>query len=426
MKITLVLATITLASLPLYVFRCRDFSWCGSPIPLTLLEVLIGITFFSWLVWRLSYLKKGIISPHRLAQRLRSAFLWPLVAFLALSTIAMFISPNLQAAAGVWKAFFLEPALLFVVVLDISISRKSIFWIFPPLLLSGFWVSSLALWQWITQLNTFSPDFLVNKRVTAVFDNPNALGLYLGPLVLVGLGVLSKIFREKSDPKLKILKFLLVVSFLVIYISAIYLSRSRGAVIGLSAAGLFFFGVIFYKTLSKKLKKIIIRGLYTLALVSVVILILGFVNIDRAVPVLSSKAQDTAYTRLCIWQGTNRMLGDNVVTGAGLSGFPLTYPKYATCDKQAFQYPHNIFLNFWVEMGVFGVVIFLWISFVYSKILSRHLNDFLAVGLFGALVYIFIHGLVDVPYFKNDLSAQFWVFLAGVAWFDQVNKKQIK
>ena len=120
------------------------------------------------------------------------------------------------------------------------------------------------------------------------------------------------------------------------------------------------------------------------------------------------------------------MLSDNGVTGAGLSGFPLTYPKYATCDKQAFQYPHNIFLNFWVEMGFFGVALFLWISFVYLKILSKHGNDFLAVGLFGALVYIFIHGLVDVPYFKNDLSAEFWVFLASVAWFDQVNKKEIK
>lgn len=424
MKITLIFTIVTLASLPLYVLRCKDFSWCSSPIPLTLLEILILITFLSWLVWRLYTLKRGIISVQKLAQRLRSALFWPLVVFLALSTIAMFLSPNLPAAAGVWKAYFVEPALLSVVVLDISISRKSIFWIFPPLLFSGFWIASLAIWQWITEIDTFSPDYIVSKRVTAVFDNPNALGLYLGPLVLIGLGVLLKIFRGKSDTALKLVKLLLVVSFLVAYISAIYLSRSRGALIGLGVSALFFFGVIFYQTLSEKLKKISIRSLYTLIAVSAVLLILGFVNIDRVVPAAVPKVPDTAYTRLCIWQGTNKMLGDNVVTGAGLSGFPLTYPKYATCEKQAFQYPHNIFLNFWVEMGFFGLMVLLWISFIYSRILSKHNNDFLAVGLFGALVYIFIHGLVDVPYFKNDLSAAFWVFLAGVVWFEKVDMKE--
>ena len=77
-------------------------------------------------------------------------------------------------------------------------------------------------------------------------------------------------------------------------------------------------------------------------------------------------------------------------------------------------------------MGLIGLMVFLWISFVYSKILSQHINDFLAVGLLGALVYIFIHGLVDVPYFKNDLSAQFWILLAAVAWFDKIKVKETK
>ena len=426
MKITLILTTITLASLPLYVFRCRDFSWCSSPIPLTLLEILILITFFSWFVWRLYSLQKGNITVQGLVQRLRGAFLLPLIAFLALSTISVFVSPNYQAAAGVWKAYFLEPALLFIVVLDISISRKSIYWIFPPLFFSGFWVSSLAIWQWVTEVDTFSPDYMINKRVTGVFENANALGLYLGPLALIGLGVFLKIFKSESDTRFKLIKLFIVGVFLAAYISAIYLSRSRGAAIGLGVAALFFFGVIFYQTLSKKLKKISIGSLYTLIAVSATLLILGFVNIDRVIPVTSPKLQDTAYTRLCIWQGTNRMLGDNVFTGAGLSGFPLTYPKYATCDKQAFQYPHNIFLNFWVEMGLIGLMVFLWISFVYSKILSQHINDFLAVGLLGALVYIFIHGLVDVPFFKNDLSAQFWILLAAVAWFDKIRVVETK
>ena len=37
------------------------------------------------------------------------------------------------------------------------------------------------------------------------------------------------------------------------------------------------------------------------------------------------------------------------------------------------------------------------------------------LGVFLALVAVLVHGLVDVPYFKNDLSLEFWVLL-GVAW----------
>ena len=39
----------------------------------------------------------------------------------------------------------------------------------------------------------------------------------------------------------------------------------------------------------------------------------------------------------------------------------------------------------------------------------------LQLGVFLALVGIVVHGLVDVPYFKNDLSLEFWVLLA-ISW----------
>ena len=39
----------------------------------------------------------------------------------------------------------------------------------------------------------------------------------------------------------------------------------------------------------------------------------------------------------------------------------------------------------------------------------------LHLGVLLALGGIVIHGLVDVPYFKNDLSVEFWVLL-GLSW----------
>ncbi len=423
MRITQFLAVITLISLPLYVLRCKDFSWCSSPVPITLLEVLIMATFFSWAFWRLYSLRKGVISAQELVQRLRGALFLPLVAFLGVSTFAVFISPDFQAAAGIWKAYFIEPALLYIVVLDISTSRKSFSWILPPLLLSGLWVSSLAIWQWISQTNNFSPDYLVNKRESAVFDNPNALSLYLGPLILICFGMVFKIANQRNELMTKLFKLLAVVGIVAVYIGAVYLSRSRGAYIGLSLSALIFLAIILHRSLSDKLKRINIFAIFIAIAISMVVLVVGFININKVVNNASPKALDTGYTRLCIWQGTKKMVADHFITGVGLSGFPITYQKYATCEKQAFQYPHNIFLNFWVELGLIGLAVFLWISFVYLKILSKHLDDFMAIGFLAVLVYIFIHGLVDVPYFKNDLSAAFWVFLSVAVWFGNQKTK---
>ena len=46
----------------------------------------------------------------------------------------------------------------------------------------------------------------------------------------------------------------------------------------------------------------------------------------------------------------------------------------------------------------------------------KHAKNVVAIGIMAAIIYMFIHGIVDVPYFKNDLSTQFWVFLAITAW----------
>ena len=37
------------------------------------------------------------------------------------------------------------------------------------------------------------------------------------------------------------------------------------------------------------------------------------------------------------------------------------------------------------------------------------------LGVFAAMLAVIVHGLVDVPYFKNDLSLEFWA-LVGLTW----------
>jgi hypothetical protein len=42
---------------------------------------------------------------------------------------------------------------------------------------------------------------------------------------------------------------------------------------------------------------------------------------------------------------------------------------------------------------------------------------FVVLGLMGAMTVIVVHGLVDVPYFKNDLAVLFWAIIAMMGYF---------
>ncbi|OGY26220.1 MAG: hypothetical protein A2Z24_01505 [Candidatus Woykebacteria bacterium RBG_16_44_10] len=412
-----ILAIVTLASLPLYVVRCKDFSWCSSPVPFTLLELLILATLFAWIFWRVSVVKKDIKALLGLYKGLTGPLFWPVVFFLVSATTAVFFSPDFRAAAGVWKAYFIEPVLFSIVVLDLSLEKKSLTWIIYPLLFSGLWLSLLAIWQAVSGTNQFATYAIAEERATAVYTTPNALGLFLGPLTFLALGFLFELFKQRQINFRKLGPSWYLIICLVVFLAAIYFSKSRGAGLGIVAALLAFSLLVLYPNLSGLWRKVLKLGAVLAVATYFVLSIFVFIKIDSFVTVYKPTTQDSIAARFCIWQATKKMLADRPITGAGLSAYQKVYPSYTTCYSEAHLYPHSILLNFWTEVGLVGLFAFLWLSFAYWQILSKHLKDFVAVGLLSAMIYIFIHGLVDVAYFKNDLASEFWVLLAMAIWF---------
>ena len=100
---------------------------------------------------------------------------------------------------------------------------------------------------------------------------------------------------------------------------------------------------------------------------------------------------------------------------------------------EVYLYPHNIFLNFWSELGLLGALLFIWIIIKHSysslKLTIAYGREkkpekYLALGLLAAMVAIIIHGLVDVPYFKNDLSVLFWLIVASTTALNLSYKRE--
>jgi O-antigen ligase len=70
-------------------------------------------------------------------------------------------------------------------------------------------------------------------------------------------------------------------------------------------------------------------------------------------------------------------------------------------------------LNFWSEIGLFGLLAFLGIIVWFYKIGIRNREYGISIILMAAMTALLVHGLVDVPYFKNDLSVLFWILVAS-------------
>ena len=383
---------ITITLLPLYVVRGSLFS-----IPTTLLEVFILGTGFIWLLSKV-YKKEQIL--------LKSQILIPTVLLLFCALISVFVAPDVNSGLGIFKAYFIEPVLFFFVTLDVCRRLKTTKFVLYALVLSAIWLSFLVVFQVFTGKLVFAPFEFALKRATGVYNSANSLGLYLGPIFSI---VLAKLLFDKS----KLIEKIVYLICGLLIILAIIFSKSQGSMIAIFAVS-FFAGVILITKF--KLGKFV-KWIAIPILVGTLLFLSSVFILD-----LTPKVNDYVYSsgntiqiRLYVWQGTLDLLFDRPLLGAGLSGFKPIYfwhyhlPQY----DEALQYPHNIFLNFYTELGLLGLITFSWIFIKLSQIALRSGKNLpLSRGIFLALIYILIHGLVDVPYFKNDLAVEFWVIAA--------------
>ena len=139
-----------------------------------------------------------------------------------------------------------------------------------------------------------------------------------------------------------------------------------------------------------------------------------------ASPSLTAKLTFNDYSgqvRRSQWRETVAMLKDNVVFGAGLNGYPTAMEPYHEAEQyEIFQYPHTIVLNVWTELGLLGLIAFALLAWRATATLRGAGTPPMATTLaFLALVQMSIHGLADVPYFKNDLAMMAWLILAVIA-----------
>lgn len=362
------------ATLPFYLVR-----FSIGPIPTTLLEVYVLVLIgFSVMGYGVSGLRE--------ARSIYKPWIWPTGVFLCASLAAVFWSPVPVSGFGLWRAYILEPLAVFFflpILFRSDKDRRLAEWFMSGVVLI---VTAWAFAQYAGVLPIPSPwDVAIEagRRATGPFPFPNALALFVVPL---GAYLFSSWMKDKKQ-------WLYFVGVIGAFVSCV-LAQSDGGLLALAAV------IVLVLLNEKKLRLPVLSLVVLFALVAIL------------VPQTRNKIVEEATfqswsgrVRIWMWDETRRMLADYPLTGAGMAGYPVRFaPYHEKPFIEVFQYPHNIVLNFWSETGLIGLIAFGWIVFVWIK----RRNDWAALA---PLVAILIHGLVDVPYFKNDLAMAFWLLV---------------
>ncbi len=235
------------------------------------------------------------------------------------------------------------------------------------------------------------------KRALSFFEYPNAFGLFLAPLLAF---LLPFIFAKPGLASGNRDWFYRL--YYLLGLGALVLTLSRGAWLGFLAA-IVIFALI---GANKKTRQILVGGIILCA-----IIVFSFANLRYRV-LLPFVGEKSSVSRLSLWQTAGKMIKDSPVLGKGLYGFPTNFAKYNTDPNLTeLNYPHNIFLNFWVETGLLGLISFLVIVLVSLKQAWKY-KGLANIGIILFLVALLVHGLIDAPYLKNDLALLFWMVLA--------------
>jgi putative inorganic carbon (HCO3(-)) transporter len=112
------------------------------------------------------------------------------------------------------------------------------------------------------------------------------------------------------------------------------------------------------------------------------------------------------------------MIKSNPFFGIGPGNFQnkyLEYQKYFPPYLEwAVPQPHNLFLAFWLEAGVIGLIGFIWLLVLFFRDNKKAIeNNRLYGTLYLAIIlYFLFHGLIDTTYWRNDMAILFWMVVA--------------
>lgn len=240
----------------------------------------------------------------------------------------------------------------------------------------------------------------IKNRAVATFENPNLLAHFyvLTMPLLMALWFNLKAWRHR----------LVLGGVIGLALMGMLLTYSRGGWLGLAVA------ISAFAILKDR------RSIVVLIMLGAVGLMILPENIMMRLMSITNLQDSSTSHRLAVWLNSIRIIKDHWLAGVGTGSgaFLLTYISYLVDKGDYAPHAHNIYLQIWGELGIVGLVTFMWLLFKMwqsgLRILcsSRSYYHNLAAGLLGSLAGFMAHSLVEYGLWYYKLAVMFWLLVA--------------
>lgn len=132
--------------------------------------------------------------------------------------------------------------------------------------------------------------------------------------------------------------------------------------------------------------------------------------------------------RLKIWTEALTQFEKAPLLGVGLGNYPLALDFNAIYRSAVTS--HNLYLDILVEMGIFGLLAWLWfLGGILKKLLSKIKGEtrqlsIIATGLLGAIIYFCIHSFFETSIFNPTILAYLMIVSALASSINNILNKE--
>lgn len=352
----------------------------------------------------------------------KTAIQWPFFLIVFFSLLSFIKTSDLRASAeGIWKLFYAF-SLVTIITEELN-SIKHVRRVVAACILGLLLASFDGIWQLNFGIDIFRlRPYAVQAgmglpRIRASFPHTNIFAAYLILFLPLALTILmyhwKKIYKRTA--------------YLIVFILAIFslaFTFARGAALGILLA-LIFIGAL------KKSKLIFI--------LLILVIVLAPIVMPAGIKYWAKEA-NSAWDillnpeRIGDYRNALNMIKSNLFLGVGVNTYCLNIDKYKIRDGSIYVgnagYAHNIYLHLPAEIGIFGLIAFLWLIFSLFKYgLASYKtinNDFLkatVLGLMGGILAFLINGFTETVLYYPKVVVLFWYEVGLLLGIIRLNKK---
>ncbi len=207
--------------------------------------------------------------------------------------------------------------------------------------------------------------------------------------------------------------------------AALFMSLSRGGIIGFTVS-MFFFLLITRtrRSLRKKTGIIALLGI-------VIFFVVVMASWDRMEDRFKEIGEEQKIKRPEVWADTVNIVKDFPISGTGLGTFGGIYPRYQTRNSRLlFKHAHNDYIEILTDTGIIGFIIIIGMAslFFYSVIKAwrRRHNNFvkcMAAGGLTSCVAIAVHSFTDFN-LRIPANAMLLTVIAGITYATVFNVRE--